>query len=253
MKNIIIGFLVALICIIQNSCTKTPAQNDLDRVFAEQFQFNFSDTITNFYFKGILDNQKISYSDGVDNYSYVQEISTNQQISGNSFSTSNTSISKVIYYRAFTFQLPIEKAQNRPNSWLRISLTGPSSTNILKTDSILRLYLDNKANLSFTKHQLYRSNIAIPSDSLGFSLNLTMLKYINDYSGDSHFIIETYQGDQTGSFLKIKEVQKEVGLDIDTYYVTFNFQCKLYFDFDYSSPFRTLNDGEMRIRIVLPR
>lgn len=252
MSNIVIRVILVCVCFNQYSCHKTPTQNDLDRSFAEQFQFMNSATTTNLYFKGVLDDQNINYSDGMDNYGYIQEISTSSDINGNSFPTSNTINNDVIFTRSYSFRLPIEKARNKPNSWLDITLMGPSSKILFKADSLLKNYLENKGAIGLNRFRIFRDKSATSNDSLGFSFNLNMQKYINDYSGYSTFSLVTERGDQAGSFIKIKDVKKEVGIDYDNYYVIFSFQCKLYFDFDYSSPFKTLYNGEMRVKIVLP-
>ena len=115
----------------------------------------------------------------------------------------------------------------------------------------MKIYLESKSGFFFAKNQVGVDSKSAP-DSLGFVLSLALTEPIDKISSGTCVIATSLRGDQTESYLKIKEVQKIEGLETDIYNVAFSLKCKLYLDLDKSTFFRTLNNSEMRVQVTLP-
>ena len=244
MKNLIITFLFLTI-FLTNACKKEildPTEAKLLDL-ANNFKFQCVDTISPYYFKGFLDNQKFCYFEGVDNYISYTDLGQSFHTVGTFLNIGDTSIPAKAYYKAFNFN----KGTNDTSCYFILS--SAYSSDISKVDSLVRIYFKQKGNVPLRKFDISDSK-APGVDSLGFDLSLNILDPITH----SAFGPLLWVGDQTGSYLKITDVQELPGFEVDIYSVTFQINCKLYARDGYNNFFlwHTLHDAETRLHVVLP-
>ncbi len=225
-------------------CTKKTEEEvkwDENWAFINSFSFPNSTKKTDYYFKGLVNGQPFNFA--VDDSSCVTDFVGR----GITYSPSNliTGSQNTLYLgrTARFLGQPILKSPTNFEFDLNFSVANTQRA----SDSLLRLFLEKKINPFFTKGVF---GIAQNSDSLGFRLGILIWKIDGIGVGAETGAF----GDQTGSKIVFKEVIKLPGLYEDYFDIILSLNCKLYYPNDAGLPllFKTIKDGEMRFRIILP-
>ncbi len=240
---------ISLMLLVLSNCTKKSTSEitkENNWAFINSFIFTDTEPLTDYYIKGTVDNVPFAYTDGKDSVIYRSSVASVVDFHGNQLSPPTTT-GAIAYSRAFEFN-HYHTAKSPTGALFR--LLSPSSSQLVKVDSILRNYFAEKKELYFSKYQYAFDPLSTAADSLGFVLDFTF--YFGNFYDSGTAVNSAAGGDQSGSYLKIKDVKLNPGIDIDYYDVTFSFQCKLYYSTDPTLYYKTIKDGEMRVQIILP-
>ncbi len=236
-------FILILLCLIAACTKKTNAEIRWDEnwAFLNSFSFPNSTKRTDYYFKGFADGALFNFAsdDSSCIYDFVQR--------GITYSPSDTvSNSKNLLALGRTSRFLGQPTLRPPTNFILFLEFTLASTQ-RSSDSLLRLFLEKKLEPFYSKSIF---GIQQQNDSLGFRLSLAVWKV----DGIGVFGETGINGDQTGSFIKFKEVIKLPGLYEDYYDATLSINCKLYTPTDAGPPvlYKRITDGEMRVRIILP-
>ncbi len=236
-------FIFVFSPIVFLTCAKKTQEEinwDNNWAFINSFDFPQSSKKTDYYFKG--------FDDGVSFNFAADDTTCSSDFVGSSITYSPTNVitnSQLLYFGRTTRFLgqPILK----PPTNFAVLLTFSFANTQRTADSLLRLFLDEKIEPFYAKARFGSQQ---HTDSLGFVLDCSAVTV--DGIG---IVAETgAYGDQTGSYIKVKTVVKSLGLYEDYYDVTFSIKCKFYVPRNGEMPvlYKTITDGEMRTRIILP-
>ncbi len=241
-------FFLIFSCILTFlTCTKkteTADQIAVDsmRTFIDNYKFERNDSAADYYFKALLDGQQISYP--VDK-KLIQLIDERGTVTYSNNGVLNPSGPAAYYLRIFGITQFCQNGSTKLQIWFY----GPWSKTTIGADSLMRLCLESKRKMFYAKN--YSDSLFYnPNDTLSLSL-LVGMSNCNLFPYQTTVGTQT-NGDQTGSYLKIKKVVKTSNAEFDLYDVTFQFACMLYSDFNPQYRFKNLTNGELSVQIALP-